>query len=382
MPATLPVIPRREGEYWTARQRQMHSLHYVVSYRAAFKPELPDYFIRKFTKAGQVVGDPFCGRGTTVLQANILGRYAYANDINPFAVWLTRTKTNPVPLSEVCAFLATIDWEGSVAEKYPPELLLFYHPKTLQELLILKKRIRETKSPAACFVALLAVSRLHGHSPGFFSVYTMPQFSVPPKAQYRINRKRRQVPEYRPVAPRLLAKAKAALQDNLVAGIRRMSTHNCYTRRDARALREWQNECIDLIVTSPPFLNKVDYITNNWLEHWFLDIDPETFRSEMLQTNSLKEWQDYMGSFLQEVARVLKPGGICVIEAGDVLYRTQKINLDEIIAAALAAAGCRVLRPVEVLVQRQNFSKIAHCFAVTNNSKGTNTQRMLVLQKK
>jgi len=360
----------------------MHSLHYVVSYRAAFKPELPDYFIRRYTKAGQIVGDPFCGRGTTVLQANILGRYAYANDISPFAVWLTRAKTNPVPLSEVCSFLAGIDWEGSVAESYPPELLLFYHPKTLHELLLLKKSIREAETPVARFVALLAVSRLHGHSPGFFSVYTMPQFSVPPQAQRRINRKRRQVPEYRPVLPRLLAKAKAALRDGQIAKIRRMSMHNCYTRCDARTLYGWQSESVDLIVTSPPFLNKVDYLANNWLEYWFLDIDPETFGAQMLQTANLEEWQAYMACFLQEMERVLKPGGVCVIEAGDVLYRKQTINLDETIAAALAAAGCRFLQPLEVLIQRQNFTKLSHCFAVTNNCKGTNTQRMLVLQKK
>ena len=36
-------------ELWTARQRQMHSLHYAVSYRASFKPELPDFFIRRHT---------------------------------------------------------------------------------------------------------------------------------------------------------------------------------------------------------------------------------------------------------------------------------------------------------------------------------------------
>ncbi|HNW34966.1 MAG TPA: hypothetical protein PKM25_08545, partial [Candidatus Ozemobacteraceae bacterium] len=59
------AVPRIYDEFWTAKQRQMHSLHYALSYRASFKPELPDYFIRKFTRDGGSVGDPFGGRGTT-----------------------------------------------------------------------------------------------------------------------------------------------------------------------------------------------------------------------------------------------------------------------------------------------------------------------------
>lgn len=74
-------VTRIVGEFWTSRQRQMHSLHYAVSYRASFKPELPDYFIRRYTKPGDVVFDPFAGRGTTVLQANILGRIGWGNEI-------------------------------------------------------------------------------------------------------------------------------------------------------------------------------------------------------------------------------------------------------------------------------------------------------------
>ena len=46
-------------EFWTAKQRQMHSLHYANSYRASFKPELPDFFIKNFTDVGDTVGDPF-----------------------------------------------------------------------------------------------------------------------------------------------------------------------------------------------------------------------------------------------------------------------------------------------------------------------------------
>lgn len=57
-------IPYLANEFWTARQRQAHSLH-EISYRACFKAQLPAFFISNLTNPGDVVYDPFMGRGTT-----------------------------------------------------------------------------------------------------------------------------------------------------------------------------------------------------------------------------------------------------------------------------------------------------------------------------
>ena len=70
------------NEFWTSRQRAAHSLH-EVSYRACFKPQLPRFFIERLTRAGDAVYDPFMGRGTTLLEAALLGRVAIGCDINP-----------------------------------------------------------------------------------------------------------------------------------------------------------------------------------------------------------------------------------------------------------------------------------------------------------
>ena len=59
------------NEYWTASQRQSHNLH-EISYRACFKPQLPEFFIKRLTRAGDTVYDPFAGRGTTPLQAALM----------------------------------------------------------------------------------------------------------------------------------------------------------------------------------------------------------------------------------------------------------------------------------------------------------------------
>jgi len=63
------------NEFWTARQRQGGRIH-EISYRACFKAELPEFLIARLTAPGETVHDPFMGRGTTPIQAALMGRRA------------------------------------------------------------------------------------------------------------------------------------------------------------------------------------------------------------------------------------------------------------------------------------------------------------------
>ena len=65
-------IPRFTNEFWTSQQRKASSLH-EISYRACFKPQLPSFFIRLLTEQSDRVYDPFSGRGTTVIEAGLIG---------------------------------------------------------------------------------------------------------------------------------------------------------------------------------------------------------------------------------------------------------------------------------------------------------------------
>ena len=66
-------VPTFVNEFWTSKQRAASSLH-EISYRACCKPQLPRFFIERLTKAGEVVYDPFMGRGTTLVEAALLAR--------------------------------------------------------------------------------------------------------------------------------------------------------------------------------------------------------------------------------------------------------------------------------------------------------------------
>ena len=87
-------VPTYINEFWTARQRQASSLH-EIPYRACFKPRLPRFFIERLTQPGEVVYDPFMGRGTSVLEAALLGRVPCGCDIHPLSIVLTRPRLRP-----------------------------------------------------------------------------------------------------------------------------------------------------------------------------------------------------------------------------------------------------------------------------------------------
>jgi predicted RNA methylase len=72
------------------RTKHVHRLH---PYLGKFIPQLVEVFLRKFFRAGQTVMDPFCGSGTTLVQANELGIHAVGYDVSAFNVLLSRAKT-------------------------------------------------------------------------------------------------------------------------------------------------------------------------------------------------------------------------------------------------------------------------------------------------
>ncbi len=383
-PREKPLAKKKElkGPLWTSSQRQMHSLHYSISYRGSFKPELPDFCIRRYSAEGDVVLDPFSGRGTTAFQAALLGRVPVASDLNPLCGLFAQAKLLPATLDEVVIRLHEFDFLRPVPlTAYKDMLSPFYHPSTYRELINLKLAIRRNPDRINRFIEMLAVSRLHGHSQGFFSGYSFPQISIPPERQRLINAKRREEPSYRAIAPIIIKKAAQVFRDPLHSKFFDFSERAVIQNADARNLDYLGENAVDFILCSPPFLDKVDYLTDNWLEFWFTGINPRPFESKMLKTSSVHEWRSFMRDVLREQLRVLKPNSYAVIEVGDVETDQGPVMLDEVLAeeAARVSYKDKYFRVEEVLINQQNFSKLSNCYQVENNRKGTNTNRLVVL---
>jgi len=373
-------VPAFVNEFWTAKQCQAHSLH-EISYRACFKPQLPRFFIERLTKPGEIVYDPFMGRGTTAIEAALLGRIPYACDINPLSAILTKARLAPPSLQDVSRRLEEIHF--GEARELPEELLTFYHPETLQQIVGLKEYLLDRRDSNASdqiddWICLVAVNRLTGHSPGFFSVYTLPpNQAVSIKSQRRINEKRSQVPPLREVPKLILKKSRDLLKDCdwfTREQLSKVAPHSKLLTASCSSTPEIMNDSVSLVVTSPPFLNIVDYATDNWLRCWFLGIDPKTV--QLTVPRKLETWAEAMTGVFRELKRILKPGGHVAFEVGEV--HGGKTKLEETVLPCGIAAG---LEPLLVLINDQKFTKTANCWGVNNNSSGTNTNRIVVFRK-
>jgi hypothetical protein len=131
---------------------------------------------------------------------------------------------------------------------------------------------------------------------------------------------------------------------------------------------------VQLVVTSPPFLDVVQYRDDNWLRCWFCGVDAGAVPITMART--VAEWQAAMTPVFAELRRVLRPGGRVAFEVGEV--RRGRVKLEEAVIPAAVAGG---LEPQLVLVNEQRFTKTANCWGVANNELGTNSNRVVVLRR-
>jgi len=363
------------NEFWTSGQRKANSIH-EVSYRACFKPQLPGFFIKRLTKPGDRVLDPFMGRGTTPVEAALMGRVPLGNDINPLSVLLTRPRLNVPSYQAVQQALAAIDWTADT--EVNEQLLAFYHPETLRRLCVLRDYLLrhaplddQTPDSALDWIRMVAINRLTGHSAGFFSVYSLPpNQAVSVERQLRINEQRRQTPPVRDLTAIILKKTRSLLRD----GVPRPARDHGLFVGSASNIAPIADGSVALTVTSPPFLDVVQYADDNWLRCWFAGIDSANVAISMHRTE--QAWEAMVRSVLTEQARVLRVGGHLAFEVGEV--RNGKILLEE--AVWRAAEGLPFER-LGVMVNQQEFTKTANCWGVGNNAKGTNTNRIVILRK-
>ena len=363
------------NEFWTSGQRQAHSIH-EVSYRACFKPQLPEFFIDRLTGPGEAVHDPFMGRGTTPVQAALMGRQPMGNDVNPLSVLLTRPRLAPPTLGEVSARLREVPWDAGQVER--EDLLAFYHPTTLRHLCALRRWLldraplsRAEPDRVDDWIRMVALNRMTGHSPGFFSVYTLPpNQAVSVEAQRKINASRGQVPPPRDVAAIILKKTRSLLKD----GQPPAHPPALLSVGPAACTPSIRDGSVALVVTSPPFLDIVQYAADNWLRCWFAGIDVGAVAIGMHRTEAA--WMAMVRDALTEQARLLRPSGHVAFEVGEV--RGGRVLLERLVWAA--AEGLPFER-LAVLVNQQAFTKTANCWGVGNNAGGTNTNRIVVLRR-
>jgi hypothetical protein len=375
----IPIITR---ELWTSKQRQAHSLH-EISYRACFKPQLPRFFISRLTTESEIVYDPFAGRGTTALESAFMGRKIISNDINPLSKIIAEPRLSPPHITTVAERLKSIPKKP---QKYiPNHLSMFFDDSTFEEILALREYFlqRETESKLdTCdsWIRMVATNRLTGHSSGFFSVYTLPpNQAASAESQIKINKKYDQKPEYRNTQEIIIKKTRTLLsdiQDEERTRLYKSATSAIFLNNDARSTPSIQNESVALTITSPPFLDIVQYADDNWLRCWFNGFDVDEIEKGISTPSNVESWQSIMKDVFIELYRITKPGGHVAFEVGEI--RRGKIKMESLVIPIAMNAG---FSPVGVLLNEQVFTKTSHIWGIENNSGGTNTNRIILLKK-
>jgi hypothetical protein len=279
-------------------------------------------------------------------------------------------------LRQVERRLGYVPWESGEIQAL--ELLAFYSKTTLRQISALREWLLEhapldtDPDPVDDWIRMVAINRLAGHSSGFSSVYTLPpNQAVSVEAQFRINAKRGQTPPDRDVTKLILQRSAALLKDG------RTPKHpaSLLITASAQSVPQIDSSSIDLVVTSPPFLDVVQYRDDNWLRCWFAGIDPAGVLID--QHRGVENWRTMVRSTLAELARVVRPGGYVAFEVGEV--RNGRVLLEREVWDA--AEGLPFER-LFVMGNQQEFTKTANCWGVTNNTKGTNTNRIVVLRRR
>ena len=212
------AVPTFVNEFWTSRQRAAHSLH-EVSYRACFKPQLPRFFIERLTKPGDRVYDPFMGRGHDAGRSRAARSPRGADATSTRSAGrCVRPRLEPPALVDIESRLTSTRAHAARRRAtricWPSIIPTRWRAICALRTYLLERESSGTLDAVDRWIRMVAVNRLTGHSPGFFSVYTLPpNQAVSVEVQQKINAKRGQSPPPRDVKRIILKKSASLLGD-------------------------------------------------------------------------------------------------------------------------------------------------------------------------
>ncbi|TFG09562.1 hypothetical protein EU538_04720 [Candidatus Thorarchaeota archaeon] len=270
---------------------QSYLTHGIHKFPAKFFPELPRYLIQRYSRARDSVLDPMCGSGTVVLEAMLNGRRGIGIDIDPIAQLVTRVKTTPLnPRHLDRARDALIrEAETRVSSSYEPPLPDFnyrdswFKPHVLRELGIIIECIRdldiwdgglekEKRGRVCDFLRVVFSSIIRGVS------------NADPHCTRTVIRKNK----IRDIDHGETLREFCEALDNQIDAMRQF-WRVCEEIAPLKPMlpsataieTDLENQSADLAITSPPYINAVDYPRTHQLEMYWLDMVPDGPLSEM-----------------------------------------------------------------------------------------------------
>jgi len=312
-----------------ANKSESDPFHSLSSYLGAFPPSLANYFIRYFTDKGDLVFDPFSGRGTTILESRILGRKSVGSDLNPVALALSKAKSYFIKPKDILNRIDELEAEYDYAlflpeaQAQPDEIHLIFHPRTLAELCYLRVMLLNSDNKNDHFLIGAVLGIMHGGerkdgSSGYLSISMPNTFSMSPDYVRRFVQTKELNRLYRNVFDNLREKTERVFQKHKSPRIESIVAE-CDAKRISRSqdFKTFKGK-VDLLLTSPPYLGIVNYAKQNWIRSWFLESDPNEISEKLDDDLNINQWVKFSKTTVNEFKKFLKPNGVAVFVIGDV----------------------------------------------------------------
>jgi hypothetical protein len=302
---------------------ERHRFHSICPYFAMF----PEAFVRRnvlaWSTRGDIVLDPFSGRGTTVFESLLNGRRSLGCDTNPVAVCLSRAKADPPTYEDVLDRINDLEGRFRRFSSRAPELQdeffqLCFHSSTLKQLLFLKATLEWRKDRVDCFVAALTLGCLHGESHRTELCFSnqMPRtISTKPAYSVRWWKARHCLPPEREVFSILRTCVAYRYQSPTPTLKGRVVEGD--VRRASRLLRAYEGR-VKLVITSPPYLDITDYHEDQWLRLWLLggDRKPKAGQSKDDRHRRIEAYWQFLREAWIGIAPLLQRSAHVVIRIG------------------------------------------------------------------
>lgn len=326
------------GDLWHAvSPRWGHSMHTMCSYHGMFPAKVAHHFIQRYSKPSDLVLDPFSGRGTTPLQARVEGRRTICNDLNPLAYVLSRAKIDPPSWEAAVGLVAELEREFKASNRsmpdVSPDIRMLYHDNTLKQLCFVRERLISkdfvTWSREELMIAGALAGIMHGawrrdNTSQYLSISMPNTFSMSPAYVAKYIRENGLTKLNQDVFECLRDKLARLYLDGNPGKAGKAHHDDAASLLKGRVLKP---KSVDLVLTSPPYLQVVNYGTANWIRLWLLGVDEvgreqgagrKRLNAALDHGHTYASYKAFMRKTVLGIQRVLKQDGVAVLVIGDV----------------------------------------------------------------
>lgn len=354
---TNNLVMELEFEKSNGNGSTSYMTHNFHTYPAKFIPQIPKSTIRALTREGETVLDPFCGCGTTLVEAKLLNRASIGVDLNPIATLVSQAKTNklnPEQINIISELLVKIKndignyYDGrEVTIKYVVPYFNnrdhWFQQNVLNELEIIKAYIDNIVDNElrlylyAAFSSIIVTVSNQESDTRFAAVEKeIKQFRTFSEFSKKIESMNSRISEFSEKA------SDAAVR-----------VYNADTQKMAFL----EDNSVDHIVTSPPYANTYDYYLYHKFRMYLLGYNVKNVQDNEIGSrnrhSSKKEgistFKDSLSLCLKEMSRVLKNNRYAVIVIGDSVIGGELIRINELMKEIAPKNNFRFVREISYM---------------------------------